>query len=93
MIKRALLWQDGSAQALYYDNSFIHLSKFSDHFIFSSPDGKEIIRQMTPFATQFQNNVKQKLVQLVNFVNLHVESPYMCRKFNVLNEKVIFKAS
>lgn len=89
-ILRAVLWQDNSSQALFSDKSFIHLSKELDCFTFITPDGKEQIKQLTPFATNFLN-IRKKVKMLVDFVNQHTERPFLCRQFNEPDEQLIFK--
>jgi hypothetical protein len=89
-ILRAVIWQDNSSDALFSDKSFIHLSKELDCFTFIKPDGREQIKQLTTFATNFFD-IRKKVKMLVDFVNQNTERPFICRQFNEPDEQMIFK--
>jgi hypothetical protein len=89
-MKRVILFCDGSATAVFEDGSGIVLSS-NTRFRYLSREGDHSTHQLTAFAT-FKNyskehceeDSKQKLIQLVQFVNRHMEYPYLCT--NILPE-------
>jgi hypothetical protein len=96
-MKRVILFHDGSATAVFDDGSGMALSSKGTTLEYLSCDGKTTVRQFTPFATFSSYNegseqdVKNKLQQLVHFVNKHVEQPYLCSNI-ILNHHEIFRS-
>jgi hypothetical protein len=90
-MKRVILFCDGSATAVFEDGSGIVLSSNCTRFRYLAREGDHSTHQLTAFAT-FKNyskenceeDSKQKLIQVIQFVNRHMEHPYLCT--NILPE-------
>jgi hypothetical protein len=92
-MQRVLIWTDGSSDTIFKDGSVIVLNKKMHKFYYiSTSNDKNIntshscIQMYTSFATlqkydgTYSNtdNIRNKLLQVLHFVNAHVAEPFLC---------------
>ena len=102
MLKRVLIWNDGSSEALYMDGSVISLHKDRSSFDYVGDSCVVQVNILTRFARDEpyeesttsgnKHSIKSKLLNLLHFVNSHITEPYLARpNIPIKDEKDVVK--